>query len=150
MAGAIDGFEAICGPIPDDRLHPFDVGGTSFADEIMTTFLRSSPKGGTHVVLGVNDDTALGALRAARALGREDEVLVAGQGTDPSILLTIACDPQMIADVAYFPERYGRTFIPAMIDILDGREVPNELHTQNVVADATNIRELYPETPPCP
>jgi hypothetical protein len=37
-----------------------------------------------------------------------------------------------------------------MIDILDGKEVPTELYTQHAVVDATNIRELYPETPPCP
>jgi ABC-type sugar transport system substrate-binding protein len=101
-------------------------------------------------VLAVNGDTALGALRAARALGREGEVLVAGQGADPSTQLAIACDPRWVADVAYFPERYGRTLIPAMIDILDGKDVPAELLTQHVAVDAGNIRELYPETPPCP
>ena len=150
MAAEIDGFVAICGPVPDDQLHRFDVGGTTFADEIMTAILQSTPEEGTHVVFAVNDDAALGALRAAHALGREDEVLVAGQGADPASLLAIACDPQLVADVAYFPERYGRTLIPAMIDILDGKKVPTELYTPHVVVDAANIRELYPEIPACP
>jgi hypothetical protein len=37
-----------------------------------------------------------------------------------------------------------------MIDILDGKAVPAEIHTQLESVDAKNIRELYPETPPCP
>ena len=58
-----------------DRLHRFDVGDTTFADEAVTDFLRDTPAGGNHVVFAVNDDSALGALRAATALGREGELL---------------------------------------------------------------------------
>jgi ribose transport system substrate-binding protein len=148
--GARDGFVSVCGPIADDRLREFDVGGTNFGDEAMTSFLRSTPPGGRHVVLAVNDDAALGALRAARALERDHELLIGAQGADPSAWQAIACDPQWIVDVAYFPERYGRTLIPAMIDIIDGRAVPRELHTDHVAVTPSNIRELYPETPPCP
>jgi ABC-type sugar transport system substrate-binding protein len=150
MDAAVEGFSSVCGPIAADRLREFDADVVSLGDEVLTTILGSTPPGGTHIVLAVNGDTALGALRAARALGREGEVLVAGQGADPSTQLAIACDPRWVADVAYFPERYGRTLIPAMIDILDGKDVPAELLTQHVAVDAGNIRELYPETPPCP
>jgi ribose transport system substrate-binding protein len=150
MAASLDGFAEVCGPIPADRLRGVNVYGTTMGDEALTAWLRSTEPGGTHVLFSVSDNTALGALRAARAVGREGELLIGSQGTDPTSFLAIACDPQWIADVAYFPERYGRTIMPAMIDLLDGKEIPAELYTTHQVVDAGNIRELYPETPPCP
>jgi ribose transport system substrate-binding protein len=150
MDGMLDGFAAVCGAVPTERVHRFDVGGSVLIDELIATFLRSTPPGGRHVVLTVNEDAGVAVVGAARALGRADELLIASQGTDPSALEPIACDPRWIADVAYFPERYGRTLIPAMIDILDGKEVSSELFTDHVTVTAANVRELYPETPPCP
>ena len=149
MDGMVDGFVEACGPITAARLHRFDAGGTTVADEVMTDFLGATPAGGDHVVFAVNADSALGALRAATALGRQGELWVGSQGADPSSLEHIACDPPWIADVAYFPERYGRTLIPAIIDILDGKDVPAELYTPHVAVTRDNVRELYPEVPPC-
>ena len=52
--------------------------------------------------------------------------------------------------MAYFPERYGTTVIPAMIDILDGKEVPGpRCHVEHEVITTDNIREVYPDTPAC-
>jgi ribose transport system substrate-binding protein len=150
MDGMLDGYAAICGEVPPDRVHRFDTGGSILIDELIATFLGSTARGGRHVVLTVNEDAGVAAIGAARALGRADELLIASQGTDPSALEPIACDPQWIADVAYFPERYGWTLIPAMIDVLDGKEVPSELFTDHVTVTAANVRELYPESPPCP
>ena len=59
--------------------------------------------------------------------------------------------------MAYFPEHYGKTLIPAILDILDGKASrrwrggrsrrtcsrPHELVNKD------NIRDVYPETPPC-
>jgi ribose transport system substrate-binding protein len=150
MAATLDGFAEVCGPIPADRLEREGVYGLTMGDEVITSWLRSTEPGGTHVVFSASDNTAMGALRGARAIGRGGELLSGSHGADPSSFLVIACDPQWIADVAYFPERYGRTVIPAMIDLLDGKEIPADLYTTHQAVDATNIRDLYPETPPCP
>jgi ribose transport system substrate-binding protein len=150
VMGMLDGFEETCGPIASDRLHRFEAGsGPTFADESVTALLRSLPVGGHHIVLSVHGDAAVGALRAAAALGRDGEVWVGSQGVDPASLPHIACDPHWVADVAYFPERYGRTLIPAMTDILDGKDVPRELYTPHVAVTSDNVRELYPEVPSC-
>ena len=61
------------------------------------------------VVTAINEDGILGAMGAAATLGREDDLIYAGQGADQSIWKDIACNPQYIASVAYFPERYGET-----------------------------------------
>ncbi len=36
-----------------------------------------------------------------------------------------------------------------MIDILDGKEVQPQLFPAHQVINASNIREVYPETPAC-
>jgi ribose transport system substrate-binding protein len=148
--GMLDGLSSVCGEIPADKLQRLGVGGTTdLALEQVTNALPTIPSGGTLVVMSLNDDMALGALAAARTAGRESELRIGAQGADPSAWQEIACNPVWLADAAYFPERYGRTLIPAMIDILDGKEVPTELFTPHIAVTKDNITELYPETPAC-
>jgi ribose transport system substrate-binding protein len=148
--GSIEGFASVCGEVPADKLQRIDVSGTTdLALERVNNLLPTIPAGGTLIVLSLNDDMALGALASARTSGREGELWIGAQGADPSSWPEIACNPQWIADAAYFPERYGRTLVPAMIDVLDGNEVPTELFTPHVAVTADNIRELYPDTPEC-
>jgi ribose transport system substrate-binding protein len=145
--GAVEGFASVCGEVPDDKLQRIDVGGTTdLALEQVTSLLPTIPPGGRLVILSLNDDMALGALAAARTAGREGEIFIGAQGADPTSWPEIACNPQWIADTAYFPERYGRTAVPAMIDILNGVEVAPEIFTPHVAVTADNIGELYGTT----
>ena len=98
----------------------------------------------------------MACIAAAKTLGREADVFVAGQGADEFAWQDIACNPQYIASTLYLPERYGKTLIPAMIDILDGKEitedgaegtVPKNLFTSHSLVNAGNIRDTYPEIP---
>ena len=147
--GAVEGFASVCGDVPEDQLQRIDVGGTTdMALERITNVLPTIPPGGRLVVLSLNDDMALGALAAARTAGREGELFIGAQGADPTSWPEIACNEQWIADTAYFPERYGRTSIPAMIDILNGEDVPAELFTPHQAVTADNIFDLY-DTPAC-
>lgn len=146
MGGYRDGFTEHC-PITNEII----LDGADRTDPALEQFSNLLPSlpGERIVVVAINEDGILGALGAARTLGREDDVIYSGQGTDPSIWKDVACNPQYIASVAYFPERYGRTVIPAMIDILDGKEVSPLLFTAHQVITAENIREVYPDTPAC-
>jgi ribose transport system substrate-binding protein len=149
MGGYRDGFQEFC-PLDPAKENVLDgADRTDPALEQVSNLLPALP--GSHiVVVAINEDGILGALGAARTLGREADLFYSGQGTDPSIWTEIACNPQYIASVAYFPERYGKTTIPAMIDILDGKEVPTQLFTAHQVITSENIREVYPDTQPCP
>jgi len=111
--------------------------------------LSAIQPGGVIAVLSLNDDMSLGAFAAARTAGREGELRLAGQGADPTSWKEIACNPGWIADTAYFPERYGQILIPAVVDLLEGREVPENLFTPHEAVTKDNIRTLYPETPAC-
>jgi len=148
MGGFRDGFKEYC-DIPADKERILDgADRTDPALEAVSNLLPALP-GNRIVVVAINEDGILGALGAARTLGREADVFVAGQGADPSAWKDIACNPQYIATVAYYPERYGRTVVPAMIDILDGKTVAGPLFTAHEVVNKDNIRTIYPETPAC-
>ena len=148
--GMIAGFEEACGKIPADKFKSLDVGGTT--DLAVTKFgdqLSAIKPGGTIVILSLNDDMSLGAFAAARTAGREAELRLAGQGADPTSWKDIACNPQWLADTAYFPERYGEILIPAVVKLLNGETVEKNLFTKHEVVTKDNVRTLYPDTPAC-
>jgi ribose transport system substrate-binding protein len=148
MGGYRDGFTEFCELDPDKEIILDGADRTDPALEQVSNLLPSLP-GERIIVVAINEDGILGALGAARTQARESDLIYSGQGTDPSIWKDVACNPQYIGSVAYFPERYGRTVIPAMIDILNGNEVSANLFTVHEVITADNIRDIYPDTPAC-
>jgi ribose transport system substrate-binding protein len=148
MGGWRDGFKEFC-PIPADKEHILDgADRTDPALEQVTNLLGALP--GDHiVVVAINEDGILGAIGAANTLGRQTDLWYGGQGTDPSIWKDIACNPNYIASVAYFPERYGTLLIPNMVKALQGETIPENIFTEHVVVNKDNIRTVYPETPAC-
>ena len=148
MGGWRDGFKESC-PIPKDKEHILDgADRTDPALEMMTNLLGALP-GKKIVVVAINEDGILGAIGAANTLGRQTDLWYGGQGTDPSIWKDVACNPNYIASVAYFPERYGTLLIPNMVKALQGETIPKNIFTEHIVVNKDNIREVYPETPAC-
>ena len=106
-------------------------------------------KGKPILVAGVSDVAVLGAMAAAGQRGREKELWYSGQLADPAIREVIACDKQYVASVAQFPERFGQTVVPALIDAVEGRAVPARLEAELQLVTSANVRELFPDTPAC-
>jgi ribose transport system substrate-binding protein len=148
--GMIAGFEESCGKIDPAKFRSLDVGGTT--DAAVTKFgdtLSAIKPGGIIAVLSLNDDMSLGAFAAARTAGREKEIRLAGQGADPTSWKEIACNPQWLADTAYFPESYGSILIPAVVDLLNGKTIADNLFVHHQAVTKDNVRTLYPDTPAC-
>jgi ribose transport system substrate-binding protein len=79
-----------------------------------------------HVLVGgVNDPSALGALRAFQEAGRAECCAVMGQNASPEGRTELR-EPgtRLIGSVAYFPEHYGDDIIRLAIDILEHKQVP--------------------------
>jgi ribose transport system substrate-binding protein len=148
MGGYREGFKEFC-PIPKAKEKVLDgADRTDPALQQMSDLLPALP--GNHiVVVAINEDGILGALGAARTLGRDKDLFYSGQGTDPSIWKEIACNKQYIASTAYFPEKYGTLLIPNMVKALSGETIPKEIFTEHVIVDSSNIRTIYPATPAC-
>ena len=155
MGGFRDGFKEYC-PLVNEKIQP-DVDRTDKAISTMADVFTATP-GNRLIVVGINEDGVIGALAAAKTLGREQDVFVAGQGADEFAWKDIACNPQYIASTMYFPENYGKTLIPAILDILSGKAVtpdgaggtvPQNLFTTHKLVNGDNIRDFYPQIPPC-
>ena len=92
----------------------------------------------------MNDDGALGALDAAKAAGRQADVWVSGQGAEPRVRDLIRTNPNYLGDAAYFPERFGATIVPAMLDLIAGKPVPQLLLVEPAWVDSSTIGTIYP------
>ncbi len=143
MGGYRKGFESVCGPITN--LKKVDGGGaldsarTKFAD-----VLTSLPEAKTMVVVGINDDSILGAVAAAKTANRSDQVFLSGQGADPSSWCQIKNNPNWVVDTAYFPEKYGQIGIPYLIDAMKGKTLPKLLLVPHKTLTSANITDYYP------
>ena len=148
MGGWRDGFKESC-PIPPDKERILDGADRTDPALEQVTNLLGALQGDRIIVVAINEDGILGAIGAANTLGRQTDLFYGGQGTDPSIWKDVACNPNYIASVAYFPERYGTLLIPNMVKALQGETIPEEIFTEHVVVNKDNIRTVYPETPAC-
>jgi ribose transport system substrate-binding protein len=141
MGGYRAGFQDYCPLHTDvkldgsDRLDP--------ARQNVSNYLASVPNAKVVVVVSINDDGILGALAAARAVGRTSQLYVSGQGADPSAWKDIKCNPNWVADTAYFPERYGTLLIPAIKNLIAGKSVPANIFTHHQLINASNIDQTY-------
>lgn len=133
--GTVAGFEAICGEIPEDKFTLVDVPSIA-VDEARVNFgdwLTTHPDAEVIAVGSTNDDMFLGAIAATEAAGRDGQVFGTAQGADESSWNRIVCDENWVADTAYFPERYGRTTVPAAIAAAQGIPIPDPLFVNHIV-----------------
>ncbi len=146
MGGFRKGFQEFC-PIKNEKI----LDGADRTDTALpkVSDLLTALPGNRIVVVAINEDGIVGAIGAAKTAGRSKDLFYAGQGADPSVWKTIACDPQYIGTTAYYPERYGTLLIPAMIAKLEGGSIPENIFTKHELINSTNIRTIYPTTPAC-
>ena len=142
MEGYCQGFSAVC-PITNEQIGRA-IDTQALAKTAMTSLLATLPGKSRIVVVDVNDDAALGALDAATAANRQADVWVSGQGAEARVRDLIRSNPQYIGDSAYFPERYGTTIVPALLDLIAGKTVQPLLLIEPAWVDATNIDQVYP------
>jgi ribose transport system substrate-binding protein len=80
---------------------------------------------GRIAIITVNDDGAHGALDAARRLGLEDHIAVAGQGADAEARAEIRNPAsRLIASTDYHMGQYGPRLIDLSLRMLSGERVP--------------------------
>lgn len=143
MEGYRQGFSAVC-PVTNEQIGRA-VDTESAARTAMGDLLAALPDARRIVVVAVNSDAAIGALDAAVAAGRSGDVRVSGQGGLDAARERIRTDEHYLGDAAYFPERLGRSAIPALLDLIAGRDVPALLLQEPAWIDASNIDEYYPQ-----
>ncbi|MGA7355642.1 MAG: substrate-binding domain-containing protein [Candidatus Cybelea sp.] len=74
-------------------------------------------------IFGINDDSALGALAAARAAGLTGKVAIVGFDASPEARQAIAAGG-MYGDAIQYPSKIGSTTIDAIADYFAGKQPP--------------------------
>ena len=100
--------------------------------------LQGNP--GVKAIFGINDDSALGALSAAEARGRNDLVIV-GYDATPEAVKAIQRGSSLKADVAQQPRDLGAKTIETISSYLGGGQVPKSIAVPVKVVDANSLKE---------
>jgi len=97
------------------------------------------------VVGGINDPSALGALRAFQEAGCEERCIIMGQNASPEGRAELRQPKtRMIGSVAYFPEKYGDGLIQLSLDILHQRQVSPAVFVEHKLITPTTVNHYYP------
>jgi ribose transport system substrate-binding protein len=147
IQGQLDGFQAILGNVPPEKLILLDSGNLmEVSQAAMEEALLCFPGERRLVILCFNDDAAIGALQAAHELNRTSDCVIIGQGADRRVRQELRRPgSRIIGSTAYWPERYGKELLDVAMRILSGEPVPPAVYIEHVFIDAENIAEYYPE-----
>ena len=146
--GQLDGLQKILGKVTElKRIHLNSGNRLDISTESVIETMNVYPEYHRFVVLPFNDDAATGALRAARRLGREKDVIIAGMGVAPIVRDEIR-DPgsRIIGSSAFWPEKYGKSLVEIAKKILKGERVPNAITSKHIFLTSKNIDHYYPVT----
>lgn len=146
IRGQIDGFQENAGPVDDSKKIFLDCGNTSSITEAeIHKILQRYPNLHRFAVISFNDDSAIGALRAVKALGRDGEIVIVGQGADRLVRSEIRRGgSSIIGSTAYMPERYGEQLMEIALRILRGEPNKPAIYNKHVFINCDNIDQYYP------
>ncbi len=145
MGGIRKGFESVCGKIHDLHILDTGVGGQAAdAQTAVSNTLTALPGKHKIIVVGINEDVVVGALAAARAAGRTNDLYLAPQGLDPKNCQILG-NKNWIGSTEYFPEKYGELLVPNIIKLMKHETVPSQILMPDVFINRANIKQYYPD-----
>ncbi len=148
MQGQVDGVQNnLETPVVEENVIFLDSKNTQEESfEVTTDTLANIPEGSNVLAVTINDGSALGVIAAFETADREEELMVVGQGADPSGQeAMIAENSRYLGATGYFPETYGDTLIPTMISLLECEPVDPAVYQEHVFITADNVCEFYAE-----
>jgi ribose transport system substrate-binding protein len=145
LTGMLVGMKEVC-PALEHRPVVYIDGDGKLGDtfEGMRKHLRSS-RARRFIVGAINDQSALGALRAFQEAGRTDGCAIMGQNASPEGRTELRQKgTRLIGSVAYFPERYGPEVMNVALDILHRKAVPPAVFAKHQLLTPENVNHVYP------
>ena len=145
--GQLAGFRQYCPNAP--KVTNVEPTSNTTPDTIapMTATLSRFPGATRLIVFGDNDDTAIGAVKAAQSVGRLNDIYVSGQGGDSTSFPYICGDTPFknwIMDTGYFPEDYGNGIVPLMIKMIEHKPYPKNTDITHLPLTKADIQKYYP------
>lgn len=144
LTGALAGIREALPQFPDSRVVRLE-GRDSFRQSLIKVRQYLRHHGQRKVLIAaINDDCALGALRAFEEAGALKNCAVAGQGAVPEARNELrSARTRLIGSVAFFPEKYGAALIRLAQDILSHKSTPPAIFTEHQLITAQNVDRFY-------
>jgi ribose transport system substrate-binding protein len=130
----VRGFTEAIARFPDMKIVA-DVNGQGVRDRAMqaaSDMLQAHPD--IQGIFGINDDSALGALDAARQFNRLNVAIIGYDATPPAVD-AIMKGTQLKADVVQYPKKIGSTAIQQIRAHFEGRQVSKIVPVNVGIAD---------------
>jgi ribose transport system substrate-binding protein len=145
LTGISKGIREIVPEIDEHRIVHLDGKGEFGASlDAVRKHLRRSPRK-RFLVGAINDDSALGALRAFEEAGRAKDCFVCGQNASFEARAELRKPGTRLAgSVAFFPEKYGEGLVRLAMDIVNERPVPPAIFVKHVLLTPQNVDRYYP------
>jgi ribose transport system substrate-binding protein len=145
LTGMVEGIRSVLRHLEEVPVTYIDGNGLLTGSwEAMRRQLRKTKP--HHVLVGgINDPSAMGALRAFEEAGIVETCAVVGQNGSPDAREELRRPrTRFIGTVTYHPELYGEGLIRLALDILNFKMVPPAVFIQHQLMTAKNVDTLYP------
>lgn len=140
----VKGFAEAIAQFPDMKIVA-DVNGQGVRDRAMqaaSDVLQAHPD--IQGIFGINDDSALGALDAARQFNRLNVAIIGYDATPPAVD-AITKGTQLKADVVQYPKKIGSTTIQQIRAHFEGRLVSKIVPVDVGIADKEALTRTAPK-----
>jgi ribose transport system substrate-binding protein len=144
--GQLDGIKQSCPDIKVVKVKP-TATTTDATIQPFTDTLTRLPNQHHLLVVGINDDAVIGAIKGAQSAGRLGDIYVGGEGADPTSFPYICGKNSFknwVADSGYFPERYGSYIVPILLNLIKGKHEAANVYMQHKPVTKATIAKYYP------
>jgi ribose transport system substrate-binding protein len=140
--GVLRGIEEKHGPLPKEIVHHLDGGGERNKSKAATqAFLRTLKGHHRLLIVGINDESAIGGVSALSTAAGSVAAAVVGHGGSPEILKLIADRKSpCIGTVSFHAELYGPNLINFVLPIIQGKSAPVYHYVAHEFIGKTNMR----------
>ncbi|MYG93027.1 MAG: substrate-binding domain-containing protein, partial [Acidimicrobiia bacterium] len=145
--GATDGVRQSFA-IPDENIHDIPTEGLTDTLPNVTTWATGNPDAKHVLCFGHSDQPGVDCALALEQSGYLGHAAAASLGASDEALVDLRqrSDDESVfkATISYFPERYGTYLVPAIVDLIEGKTVPERLIPSVSPVTRDNVFDLYP------
>ena len=140
--GVLRGLEERRGALPKEIVHHLDGGGDRSKSKATTQSFLGKLKGRNRVlIVGINDESAIGAASALENVSGSIDAAVIGHGGSPEILELIADRKSpCIGTVSFHAELYGPDLLNFAMPIIQGKSAPVYHYVPHELIGKNDIR----------
>jgi len=122
LVGALRGIEKQLGSLPPKVVHHLDSGGDKATSRAAVEAFTRENRARRILVVGINDESAIGAAQAAEQTNGKREFAIVGHGGSSQMIEAIA-NPESpcIGTVLFHPELYGPELVSFALMTLRGK-----------------------------